>query len=188
MISVKTDHQVASLMVLPTPVPAPRVTLPPHLLNTTKNHATVARKFLDPVTGCAESDTLLAAEDKTLWLKSLANEIGRCSIKFCKFCIPHKEISGNNTVFFIKPSQVPPGCKETYCNFAFTMCPNKTEVYRVRMAVGSDKLDAYQDIWSLAVIAKIHINSTISDAHGRQVLHRRHQRPFFFSPPCFHIL
>jgi len=58
--------------------------------------------------------TLLAGkEDKTIWLKSLANEIGRCSIGLHKFHKPYAEISGHNTVFFIKPSQVPPGRKVT---------------------------------------------------------------------------
>lgn len=51
-----------------------------------------------------------------------------------------------------------------------TIRPNKTEVYRIRLTVGGDKLDAYQDVWSPAVSitnAKIHINSIISDDdHG----------------------
>jgi len=47
------------------------------------------------------------------------------------------------------------------------MHPNKSEVYSVRMTVGGDCLDAYQYVCSLAVStldAKLHINSTISDA------------------------
>ena len=45
---------------------------------------------------------------------------------------------------------------------------NKAEVYRIRMTVGGDKLDAYQDVCYPAVgitDTKIHINSTVSDAH-----------------------
>ena len=56
----------------------------------------------------------------------------------------------------------------TYCKFVSTMSPNKSEIYRVRMTVGGDRLDAYQDVHSLVVgtmDAKLHINSTISDAH-----------------------
>jgi len=48
------------------------------------------------------------------------------------------------------------------------MCPNKSEVYRVRMTVGGNRLDTYQDVRSPAVStldAKLDINSTISDAH-----------------------
>jgi len=108
-------------------------------------------------------DTLLAGTDKQIWLKSLANEIGRCSIGLSKLRKPCDVIKGNNTVFFIKPN-----CKVTYCNIVCTMRPNNSEVYRVRMTVGGDRLDAYQDVRSPVIStldAKLHINSTISDAH-----------------------
>ena len=88
----KTDHQVAPSRLLPTPVPDPRMTLQPHLLNTTQHDTTFAGKLLDPVTGWLETiDTLLASKDKTIWLKSLANEIGRCSIRLCKFANPMRK-------------------------------------------------------------------------------------------------
>ena len=77
-------------------------------------------------------------------------------------------IEGTQTIFFIKPHQVPDGRKFTYANFVCTMRPNKAEVYRICMTVDGDKLDAYQDVRSPAVgitDTKIHINSTISDAH-----------------------
>jgi hypothetical protein len=71
---------------------------------------------------------------------------------------------------FIKPHQVPAGRKVTYANFVCTMRPGKAEPCRVRMTVGGDKLDAYQDVRSPAVgivDTKLHLNSTISDAkHG----------------------
>ena len=47
---------------------------------------------------------------------------------------------------------------------------NKSEVYRVRMTVGGNHLDAYQDVRSPVVStldAKLHINSKISDAQLR---------------------
>jgi hypothetical protein len=47
------------------------------------------------------------------------------------------------------------------------MRPGKAEPYRIRMTVGGDRLDAYQDVRSPAVgitDTKLHINSTISDA------------------------
>jgi len=120
----KTDPQVALPRVLSTPVTAPRMTLLPQLLNITQHDTAVAEKLFNPVTRRLETiDTLLAGKDKTIWLKSLANEIGRCSIGFHKFRKPHEEISGNNTGF-IKPFQAPPGHKVTYCNFVCTMCPN----------------------------------------------------------------
>ena len=110
----------------------------------------------------------MAGKDKTIWLKSLANKIFRCLTGLCKLCKQHEKIRGISTIFFTKPSQVSPGRKVTYCSFVCTMGPNKTEVYRVRMTVGGDRIVAYQDIWSPSVgilDAKIHINSTISDAH-----------------------
>ena len=48
------------------------------------------------------------------------------------------------------------------------MRTNETEVYRIRMTVGGGKIDAYQNARSHAVgitDTKIHLNSTISDAH-----------------------
>ena len=68
----------------------------------------------------------------------------------------------------ILPNQVPPNRKVTYANFVCTMRPGKSEVYRVRMTVGGDRLDAYQDVRSPLVgliDTKIHLNSTISNAH-----------------------
>ena len=48
------------------------------------------------------------------------------------------------------------------------MHPNKIESYQTRMTVGSNKLDAYQDVCSPAIgitDTKIHLKITISDAH-----------------------
>jgi len=46
--------------------------------------------------------------------------------------------------------------------------PRKADVYRVRITVGGNRLDAYQDVCSPAVgvtDTKLHLNSVISDAH-----------------------
>jgi hypothetical protein len=80
---------------------------------------------------------------------------------------PGEQIVGNDTMFFIKPADVPAGRKVTYATHVCTMRPGKSEKYRVRMAVGGDRLDAYQDVRSPAVgvtDTKLHINSVISDA------------------------
>jgi hypothetical protein len=48
------------------------------------------------------------------------------------------------------------------------MRPGKAEPLRIRMTVGGDRLDAFQDVRSPAVSivdTKLHLNSTISDAH-----------------------
>ena len=122
----KTYYYVPPPRVLPISVQAPRVILPKHLLNTTQHDATVEGELFDPVTGQPETiDTLLAGKDKTIWMISLTNEIGRCSTRLRKLRKPHEQISGNNMVFFIKAYQVPPGDKVAYCKFVCTMWPNK---------------------------------------------------------------
>jgi hypothetical protein len=47
------------------------------------------------------------------------------------------------------------------------MRPGKAETYRIRMTIGGDRLDAFQDVRSPAIgiiDTKLHVNSTISDA------------------------
>lgn len=121
----------------------------------------------DPITGNKENiDSLLRGPDSAIWTTSLANEWARQTRGlFPKFRNP--PISGHHAMVFIKPHQVPAGRKVTYANFICTMRPDKSEVYRVRMTIGGDRLDAYQDVRSPAVSiidAKLHFNSTISDA------------------------
>jgi hypothetical protein len=125
----------------------------------------------DPVTGRAENiDSLLTGPDHSIWLKSLSNEWGRCTQGLSKNRAPSDHVVGNRTMFFIRPHEVPTGRKVTYANFVCTMRPGKAEPYRIRMTVGGDRLDAYQDVRSPAVgiiDTKLHLNSTISDAkHG----------------------
>ena len=158
---------------LPTLSPLQLHTFPflqmPHMLNAVGvADPTVAGKIFDPVTGKQENiDSLLRGDDTIIWTKSLANEIGRCAQGLSKHCTAADTIKGSNTIFFIKPSQVPPNRKVTDANFVCTIRPNKSKIYRVRLTVGGDKLDAYQDVRSPAVSitdAKIHLNSIISDA------------------------
>ena len=112
---------------------------------------------------------LLLGPDANTWSTGLANEWGRL--------LPHgigrdrpqsDKIKGTGTVFFIKKSQVPLDRQVTYANFVCTVRPQKTETHRVRMTAGGDRLDYPGDPSSPTVSmldAKIHINSTISDAH-----------------------
>jgi hypothetical protein len=118
---------------------------------------------------------LLLGPEATIWRRSLANEWGRL--------LPHgigtnrpiaEQIKGTGTVFFIKKSQVPNKRKVTYANFICNIRPQKSETHRVRMTAGGDRLDYPGDASSPTVSmldAKIHINSTISDAkHGARHL------------------
>jgi hypothetical protein len=129
---------------------------------------TIAGKMYDPVTGKAETiDSLLKGPDSARWTRSLANEWGRCTQGLLKRAVVSERIKGNNTMFFILPFQVPHDRKVTYAQFVCTMRPGKAEEWRVRMTVGGNLLDAYQDVRSPAVSlldAKIHFNSVISDA------------------------
>ena len=129
---------------------------------------TIAGKMYHPVTGKVENiDSLLRGPDALKWYKSLTNEWGRCTQGVKKSRPVSEQISGNNTMVFILPHQVPAGRKVTYANFVCTMRPTKTEPWRIRMTVGGDKLDAYFDVRSPAISLldmKLHINSVISDA------------------------
>ena len=130
---------------------------------------TIAGKMYHPETGKVENiDSLLSGPDSLIWTKSLSNEWGRCTQGLHKSRSISERIAGNNTMVFILPHQVPAGCKVTYANFVCTMRPGKSEVYRLRMTVGGDRLDAYQDVRSPAIgliDTKLHLNSVISDAH-----------------------
>jgi hypothetical protein len=77
------------------------------------------------------------------------------------------DVSGNDTMYFILPHQVPSGRTVTYANFVCTMRPGKAEAWRIRMTVGGNLLIAFQDVRSPAISlvdTKIHLNSVISDA------------------------
>jgi hypothetical protein len=63
------------------------------------------------------------------------------------------------------------------------MRPGKAELYRIRMTVGGNKLDAFQDVRSPAVgitDTKLHLNSTtISDAKHGARYSTGHLKDFF---------
>ena len=113
--------------------------------------------------------SLLKGPHKETWIRSLANEFGRL--------LPHgvgknrpvsERIQGTGTIFPIRKKDVPQGRKVTYANFVCDIRPQKKESHRTRLTAGGDKLDYPHDASSPAVSvldAKIHINSTISDAH-----------------------
>jgi len=164
------------------PPPAPRVPTPPgtapvppapiqHVAHAMQYDPMVSGKMHNPATGRPETiDSLLNGPDKEIWTISLTNEWGRCTQGLTKHRSTVTAIIGSSTIFFIKPDQVPPGRKVTYVNFVCTMRPGKSDPCRIRMTVGGDRLDAFQDVRSPAVgivDTKLHLNSVISDAkHG----------------------
>jgi hypothetical protein len=139
-----------------------------HLAQSVQHDPSVAGKMYNPTTGKLETiDSLLNGPDAARWILSLTNEWGRCTRGLSKNRSAATIIIGQNTMVFLKPHEVPLGRKVTYANFVCTMRPDKSEVYRIRMTVGGDRLEAYQDVRSPAVgiiDTKLHLNSTISDA------------------------
>jgi hypothetical protein len=157
------------------PVPEPRVRTPesPLVAQTATSeryaHHIAALATTPPTAGKQGSlKKLLLGPDGKTWERSLTNEWGRLLSHGIGTSRPLAEqIEGTGTIFFIKKSQVPKDRKVTYANFICNIRPQKTETHRVRMTAGGDKLDYPGDASSPTVSmldAKIHINSTISDA------------------------
>jgi hypothetical protein len=140
-----------------------------HLAQSIQHDPTVAGKMYNPITGRAENiDSLLRGPDAKRWSRSLTNEWGRCMQGIHLDRAAPDKINGNDTMFFIFPHQVPGDRKVTYAQFVCTMRPGKAEEWRIRMTVGGNLLDAFQDVRSPAISlldAKLHFNSVISDAH-----------------------
>ena len=132
-------------------------------------HHIAALATASPMAGKQGSLTkLLRGPDATIWERSLANEWGRLLAHGLGISRPAAEqVKGTGTVFFIKKAQVPKDHRVTYANFICNIRPQKTETHRVRITASGDKLDYPSDASSPAVSmlnAKLHINSTISDA------------------------
>ena len=53
--------------------------------------------------------------------------------------------TGNSTIFFIQPSEIPAHKKVIYGCLVVDIRPLKDEKYRVRITVGGDKLDFFGD-------------------------------------------
>ena len=107
-------------------------------------------------------DKLLNGPTHEIWSRSLGNELGRIAqgIK--------NRIKGNDTVEYIRKSEVPKYKKVTYANFVCDIRHLKQETHRVRLTVGGDKLEYLFDTTSPAASlleTKLLINSVISDAH-----------------------
>jgi hypothetical protein len=82
---------------------------------------TVASKMLNPTTGKFETlDSLLLGSDSAIWTGSLSNKWGRCMQGVGKTRPASERIEGNDTMFFIKPSQFPAGRKVTYATHVCT--------------------------------------------------------------------
>jgi hypothetical protein len=100
----------------------------------TAAHLHSAFAVIDAGTGKTyEHAQLIRGDNKTEWLYSTANEIGRLTngVK------PHM-LSGSNTMRYIPRHALPPGRQATYSCFVETERPHKAETKCVRLAVGGN--------------------------------------------------
>ena len=74
--------------------------------------------------------------------------------------------TGNSTIFFIHPSEIPLDKKVTYGRLAVDIPPLKDEKYRVCLTVGGDKLEFLGNTSSvaafLATSVKVLLNNVVS--------------------------
>ena len=97
----------------------------------------MACPVINPDTGVSlEYRHLTQGPDKDIWVKSLENDFGRLA-QGLKDRMP----TGNSTIFFIHPREIPAHKKVTYGRLVVYIRPLKYEKYRVRITVGGDKLD-----------------------------------------------
>jgi len=125
-------HLVPPLRKQRAALPAQRVSLKLHTVTRTYNDPTETGRIFKAVAGDAETmDSLLADPDSAIWTKSLAIEIGSCSIAMSNFSHAGRKVAS-------KPSQVKPCHKVIFSNFVCLIHANKSEVHRVRMTVVGD--------------------------------------------------
>jgi hypothetical protein len=134
---------------------------------------------------------LLHGPDSKVWERGLANEWGRLlSHGIGTTRPPSDQIKGTGNIFFITKSQVPADRKVTHANFVYSIRLQKSETHRVRMTAGGDKLDYPGDASSPTVSmldAKLHLNSTISDAkHGARHLGLDIKNYFLGTPMAYY--
>ena len=74
---------------------------------------------INPDTGASiEYRHLIQGPDKDIWVKALANDFG-CLAQGVKDRMP----TGNSTIFFIHPSEIPSHKKVTYDRLVVDICP-----------------------------------------------------------------
>ena len=121
----------------------------------------MACPVINPDTGVSlEYRHFIQGPNKDIWVKALANDFGRLS-KSVKRRMP----TGNSTIFFIHPSEIPSHKKVAYGRLVVDIRPLKEEKYRVRITVGGDKLDFCGNASSVAaslVTVKLLLNSVVS--------------------------
>ena len=92
-----------------------------------------ATPVIDPVTGQSlEYHHLMKGPDRPIWEKALANDLGRLAQG-----VGTRMPTGNNTIFFVHPSEILLHKKVTYERLVIDIRPLKNEKLRVRLTVGA---------------------------------------------------
>ena len=116
---------------------------------------------LDADTGkLLEYRDLLKGPDKELWYNG-------CSKEFARLCNGRLKdnTKGTNTLFFIKPQDLPPGKKPTYLRICANYRPQKEDPYRIRFTVGGNLINYNGETYTPTAdltTAKLLLNSVIS--------------------------
>jgi hypothetical protein len=130
-----------------------------------------ANAVIHETTGQAMNYRVLSTgPDRTLWLRSMANDLGQLAQGVGKQRPTNQRIAGTNTIFFIHKHEVPSGRQVTYCKQEASLRPTKAETHRVRNCAGGDPLDfpgptATQT--ASLVTTKILLSSTVSTPNAR---------------------
>ena len=94
-------------------------------------HEHTACTVINPDNGVSlEYSHLIQGPDKDIWVKALSNYFGRLA-QGVKDRMP----TGNSTIVFIHPSEIPAHKKVTYGRLVVDIRPLKDEKYRVRHTV-----------------------------------------------------
>ena len=80
-------------------------------------------------------NTLLFGHDSVLWTTSLSNELGRLAQG------NEHGVKATDTIDFIFKSDVPANQSITYANFVCDFRPLKSEMYRIWLVAGGEKIN-----------------------------------------------
>ncbi len=113
---------------------------------------------------------LIEGPDSALWLRSMANDLGRLAQGVGSNRPVQDRITGTITIFFIPKTSVPKGRQVTHCKQEASIRPTKSETHRVRNCAGGDRLDfpgpTSTQTASLTT-TKLLLNSTISTSGAK---------------------
>ena len=85
---------------------------------------------------------MLTGPTKSIWNRALSKKIRRLTQS------NDFDVVFNDCIEFIHYNQVPSGHKVTYANFVCDHCPTNSEPWRVRLAVGGDRVEYFADAGS----------------------------------------